>query len=145
MDLTQGQTIVIHLQTIVTQEQEQQEFVFDLQGQIIKIGDTLYIRYKEESMDEEAAIPVTIKILPDGSMQLIRAGEMRLRLKFSYKEKVESSYKTPYGMLFFSTFTHDLHISLTDQPTAGSIALTYDLFLAEQKVGEYKMALSFTA
>ncbi|MGX7328094.1 DUF1934 domain-containing protein [Enterococcus bulliens] len=139
----QGQAIAIHLETIVQQEGETQNFVFDLTGQLVKIGDTLYIRYKEET--EEGQIPVTIKLLPDGSLQLIRASEMRLRLKFEYKQTVESHYKTPYGMMFFSTFTHDMHVSLKDRPNAGEIALTYDLYLADQKAGEYQMKLSFTA
>lgn len=143
MENKQGQAIAIHLETIVQQEGETQNFVFDLDGQLVKIGDTLYIRYKEETA--EGQVPVTIKLLPDGSLQLIRASEMRLRLKFEYKEMIESHYKTPYGMMFFSTYTHDMHVSLKDQPTAGDIAIDYDLFLGEQKAGEYQMRLTFTA
>lgn len=139
----QGQAIAIHLETIVQQEGETQNFVFDLEGQLVKIGDTLYIRYQE--ITEEGEVPVTMKLAPDGSLQLIRASEMRLRLKFEYKQTVESHYKTPYGMMFFSTFTRDMHVSLKDRPTAGEIALDYDLFLGDQKAGEYQMRLTFTA
>ena len=39
--------------------------------------------------------PVTIKLVPDGHVQLIRAGEMRMRLKFGYKERLETAYRTP--------------------------------------------------
>ena len=72
MDLTQALPIAIHLETVTVQEGTRQDFVFDVAGQIVKIGDTLYIRYKEEATDSTEEIPVTIKILPDGSIQLIR-------------------------------------------------------------------------
>lgn len=145
MDLTQALPIAIHLETITVQEGTRQDFVLDVAGQIVKIGDTLYIRYKETATENMEEVPVTIKILPDGSLQLIRAGEMRLRLKFTYKETNESQYKAPFGMLAFSTYTHDLHVSLTDKPIAGAIALSYDLFMTDQKIGEYQLSLKFTA
>jgi len=144
VDLTQALPIAIHLETVTVQEDTRQDFVIDVDGQIVKIGDTLYIRYKEEATDATEEIPVTIKILPDGSIQLIRAGEMRLRLKFTYKERNESQYKAPFGMLFFSTYTHNLHVSLTDKPIAGAVSLLYDLYMAEQKIGEYSLSLTFT-
>lgn len=104
----------------------------------------LYIRYKELQEDGQE-IPVTMKISPDGSIQLIRSGEMRLRLKFVYREKTDTSYQTPYGVIFFSTYTQDLHFSLTDQPTAGKVSIEYDLFTGGEKVGNYKIALEFSA
>lgn len=144
MDLTKGVPVSIHLRTEVQQDNETQEFLFDLPGQVIKIGDTLYIRYKE-TQEEGEEIPVTMKLLPDGGIQLIRAGEMRLRLKFAYRENADTSYQTPYGVMFFSTYTHDLHFSLKDQPTSGKVSINYDLYTAEEKVGNYKLSLEFTA
>ncbi len=98
---------------------EVQDFYFDLKGQMVTIGDTLYIRYKEIQEETGDEIPVTIKLVPDGHVQLIRAGEMRMRLKFGYKERLETSYRTPYGMIQIATFTKELHVSLKDRPTAG--------------------------
>ncbi|KAF1303445.1 MULTISPECIES: DUF1934 domain-containing protein [Enterococcus] len=143
MDVTNGLPISIKLATKVRQKGEVQDFLFDLQGQMVRMGDTLYIRYKEVQDNEE--VPVTIKIMPDGAVQLTRAGEMRMRLKFVYREKMETSYKTPYGMMFFSTFTKDLHVSLKDRPTAGTVFVAYDLFMADEKIGEYQISLDFTA
>ncbi len=34
------------------QHGEQQDFYFDLKGQMVKIGDTLYIRYKESKREQ---------------------------------------------------------------------------------------------
>lgn len=144
MDLTQGVPISIQLKTEVKQEGEIKEFFFDLDGQIIKMGDTLYIRYKEEQEDGKE-VPVTIKVEPDGKIQLIRAGDLRMRLKFSYQEKTETTYRTPYGLFQISTFAHNVRFSLKDQPVSGSILIDYDLFSQAEKIGEYHLELEFTA
>ncbi|WP_122646519.1 DUF1934 domain-containing protein [Enterococcus mediterraneensis] len=143
MDITNGLPISIKLATKVRQHGETQDFIFDLQGQIVKMGDTLYIRYKE--VQEDGEVPVTIKLLPDGTVHLTRAGDMRMRLKFVYQEKMETSYKTPYGMMFFSTFTKNLHVSLKERPTAGSLYIDYDLYMMDERIGEYQISLDFTA
>ena len=120
-------------------------FYFDLKGQMVTIGDTLYIRYKEMQEETGDEIPVTIKLVPDGHVQLIRAGEMRMRLKFGYKERLETAYRTPYGMIQIATFTKELHVSLKDRPTAGKVRIDYDLFMGLEKIGEYYLTLDFTA
>jgi uncharacterized beta-barrel protein YwiB (DUF1934 family) len=144
VDLTKGIPVAIRLKTEVTQNNELQEFLFELSGQVVKMGDTLYIRYKEVQEDQ-SEVPVTMKLSPDGTIQLIRSGEMRLRLKFVYREKADTSYQTPYGVMFFSTYTNNLHFSLKDQPTSGKVSIDYDLFTAGDKFGEYKLSLEFTA
>jgi uncharacterized beta-barrel protein YwiB (DUF1934 family) len=144
VDLTKGIPVAIRLKTEVTQNNELQEFLFELSGQVVKMGDTLYIRYKEVQEDQ-SELPVTMKLSPDGTIQLIRSGEMRLRLKFVYREKADTSYQTPYGVMFFSTYTNNLHFSLKDQPTSGKVSIDYDLFTAGDKIGEYKLSLEFTA
>lgn len=145
MDLTAGVPVSIQLKTVVKQEEEQRDFYFDLEGQLVKMGDTLYIRYKEEPAEGGEAVPVTIKIEPDGKIQLIRAGELRMRLKFAYQEKLETSYRTPYGLFQISTFTHNLRFSLKDQPVSGTILVDYDLYSQSERVGEYHLELEFTA
>ena len=144
MDLSQGTDVSIQLKTIVNQENEKKEFFFDLIGQIVKIGDTLYIRYKEE-LEGERPTSVTIKVEPDGKIQLIRAGELRMRLKFAYQERLETTYKTPYGLFQITTFTKNLRFSLKDQPVSGTILIDYDLFSQNEKIGEYHLELEFTA
>lgn len=146
MDLSTGVPVSIQLKTIVQQGNEQKDFFFDLEGQLVKMGDTLYIRYKEELLeDTEPTPPVTIKIEPDGHVQLIRAGELRMRLRFGYQEKLDTSYRTPYGLLQISTFTHNLRVSLKDQPMSGKILVDYDLYSQTERIGEYHLELEFTA
>lgn len=144
MDLTQGTDVSIQLKTEVKQGGEKKDFFFDLTGQIVKIGDTLYIRYKEV-LEEGQETPVTIKVEPDGKIQLIRSGELRMRLKFGYRERLETTYRTPYGLFEITTFTHNLRFSLKDQPVSGSIVIDYDLYSQSERVGEYHLELEFTA
>jgi len=145
MDLSTGVPVSIQLKTIVQQGNEQKDFFFDLEGQLVKMGDTLYIRYKEELLEDTEPTPVTIKIEPDGHVQQIRAGELRMRLRFGYQEKLDTSYRTPYGLLQISTFTHNLRVSLKDQPMSGKILVDYDLYSQTERIGEYHLELEFTA
>ena len=145
MDLSTGVPVSIQLKTIVQQGNEQKDFFFDLEGQLVKMGDTLYIRYKEELLEDTEPTPVTIKIEPDGHVQLIRTGELRMRLRFGYQEKLDTSYRTPYGLLQISTFTHNLRVSLKDQPMSGKILVDYDLYSQTERIGEYHLELEFTA
>ena len=145
MDLSTGVPVSIQLKTIVQQGNEQKDFFFDLEGQLVKMGDTLYIRYKEELLEDTEPTPVTIKIEPDGHVQLIRASELRMRLRFGYQEKLDTSYRTPYGLLQISTFTHNLRVSLKDQPMSGKILVDYDLYSQTERIGEYHLELEFTA
>ena len=145
MDLSTGVPVSIQLKTIVQQGNEQKDFFFDLEGQLVKMGDTLYIRYKEELLEDTEPTPVTIKIEPDGHVQLIRAGELRMRLRFGYQEKLDTSYRTPYGLLQISTFTHNLRVSLKDQPMSCKILVDYDLYSQTERIGEYHLELEFTA
>ena len=130
MDLSTGVPVSIQLKTIVQQGNEQKDFFFDLEGQLVKMGDTLYIRYKEELLEDT---------------ELIRAGELRMRLRFGYQEKLDTSYRTPYGLLQISTFTHNLRVSLKDQPMSGKILVDYDLYSQTERIGEYHLELEFTA
>lgn len=144
MDLKKGLPVSIQLQTKIKQHKEVKDFFFDVTGQIVKIGDTFYIRYKEAAEDG-TEVPVTIKIYPDGKIQLTRGGEIRTRLKFSFHERVENSYRTPYGMFQIATYAHRLHFSLKDRPISGRVNVDYDLYSMNEKIGEYQFTLNFTA
>lgn len=144
MELKNGLPVSIKLATKVTQQQTTEDFYFELAGQLVTIGDTLYIRYQEVQEDGQK-IPVTIKIMPDGAVQLTRSGDMRMRLKFIYREMVNTSYNTPYGTMLFSTYTKNLRVSLKDRPASGEIVIEYDLYMADEQIGNYQINLDFTA
>lgn len=143
MDVKEGIPAKIKVQTKVTQNNETEDFVFDLPGQVIQMGDTLYIRYKEIQPDG-VEVPVTVKVTPDSQVQLIRSGESRMRMRFAYREKMETNYRTPYGMFVITTYAQHLHISLKDRPFSGNITIDYALYMKEEKVGDYQLVLEFT-
>lgn len=144
MDLKNGQAVQIHLTTQVEQDGQHANFVFDLPGQLVKLGSTLYLRYIEVAEDGTEQ-PVTIKHNADGGVQIMRGKDLRTRLQFVYQEAVASAYATPYGAVEVTTLTNALHFSLKDQPVSGSLNLAYDLFSGEQLMGHYRLALEFTA
>lgn len=145
MKKNKGIPVAIKLATQVIQNGAKEDFFFELEGQVIKMRDTLYIRYKETLVEGSEPIPVTVKIMPDGSVQLIRSQELRMRLTFIYRERVEGRYQTPYGTMQFETFTNDLRVSLKDQPISGTVAVDYDLHSGNEKIGSYQMRLDFSA
>ena len=146
MKVKNGTPIQIQLQTEVFQEGQKDEYFFDVLGQLVQVGSNLYLRYQEDAQDGSGdKIPVTIKIEADGTVQLIRAGAQRTRLKFNYQERNSSNYRTPYGMMEINTFTTNMRVSLKDQPLAGEISLDYELYAGIEKLGVYHLRLKFTA
>ena len=143
MNINEGIPAKIKVQTKVTQNNETEDFVFDLPGQVVKMGDTLYIRYKEIQQDGQE-VPVTVKVMPDSQVQLIRSGETRMRMRFAYREKMETSYKTPFGIFMITTYANEMHVSLKDRPFSGIITIDYSLLMKDEKVGDYQMVLEFT-
>ncbi|EST90555.1 hypothetical protein T233_00299 [Vagococcus lutrae LBD1] len=137
--------IMLTLRTEIYQHDELEEFFYEVEGQLVEIGGTLYLRYQEPEDKNKAATNVTIKLNPDGSVQLIRDGENRMRLRFSYQDKNDTDYLTPYGMLTISTMTHNLRVTLKDRPLSGTVAIDYDLMAGEEKLGVYHLRLKFTA
>ncbi|MHC5268174.1 YwiB family protein [Enterococcus sp. LJL98] len=145
MDLKKGMKVNIYLKTKIKQQETVEEFLFELVGQVVRVGNNLYIRYQEPQEDGVPEVPVTIKIAPDESVQLTRATEQRLRFQFRYEEITETMYPTPYGKMLFHVYTKHLHVSLKDSPIAGSIRVDYDLLMGNEKIGDYELYLKFSS
>ncbi|MEG2708560.1 MAG: DUF1934 domain-containing protein [Vagococcus sp.] len=137
--------VMIKLKTEVFQENEFKEFFLEEEGQIVRIGEVLYIRYNELLDGVDNKVSVTMKILADGSVQLIRAGEVRMKLKFDYQKYNETNYQTPFGNMIIRTFTNNIRVSLKDRPYSGQVTIDYDLYGGEEKIGVYHLELNFTA
>ncbi|MGO3732118.1 MAG: DUF1934 domain-containing protein [Vagococcus sp.] len=136
--------VLIQVQTKVHQNNEELDYLVEVEGQTVKIGDVLYIRYEEMMEGIDTPVPVTIKLMPDGVVQLIRSGEVRMKLMFEYQKKLETSYNTPYGMMTIATYTKDSDIRLKDNPFSGHVKIEYDLYGGEEKLGNYQLNVNFT-
>lgn len=148
MDISTGLPIAIHLETVVTQDGEATQHVFDEQGQLVQMGQTLYIRYKETSEDDHSLVPVTLKVEPDGDLKLTRgdaASGQRLHLRFSRNTRVIARYQTPYGEIPIETVTPRLDIRIKNRPVSGEIYVAYQLFAGRDHLGDYRLHLVFTA
>ncbi|MGX6979760.1 DUF1934 domain-containing protein [Vagococcus elongatus] len=140
--------IAIQLQTEIFQNGQLDEHFFDVPGQFVQIGDSLYLRYQEPVKREDGTqddINVTFKIESDGSVQLIRADEHRMRLRFSYQEENYTNYRTPFGMMQIRTITNNLRVTLKDRPASGNVIIDYELYAGQEKLGVYHLRLKFTA
>nr|WP_034526555.1 DUF1934 domain-containing protein [Secundilactobacillus oryzae] len=139
-----GVPAVIHLQTVTIQDGEQSDYVLDVEGRLVQIGETLYLRYQEMNEEEDSPATVTLKILPNGDVQLTRNGDNRSRLFFSDGKRVQAQYKTPYGLLAIDTVTPSLKLQFNDTPFGGSVSIDYFLYAGEELLSEHKIRLQFT-
>lgn len=142
MDLKKGMNVTIHLRTLIKQNNEEEEFLYELLGQVARVGDNLYIRY-QEPQENGVTYPVTLKIFPDGQVQLVRTAQTRTRFLFNQGQVTETRYQTPYGNIELGVKTKKLHFSLKDEPISGRIEVVYDLLMATETVGNYFFELVF--
>lgn len=147
MELKNGTPALIKVQTEIEQEGERKEFLFSVDGQMVRMGSSLYLRYKEPEMEENPSgkeeTYVTVKIEADGRVQIIRSGTQRMRLYFNDSHAHDVRYQTAYGDFPITVVTHDLRISLRDQPFSGEVNVKYDLTHRETQLGKYQLHLEF--
>lgn len=144
-DLSTSIPVGIHLETHTVQNGESSDYVIDVAGQIVQIGDTIYLRYAEpQESGEGADVPVTIKFMGDGDVSLTRRGENRVRLHFSAGKRVSAQYRTPYGIIPIETVTPQLKVGFTQRPFGGNAAIDYQLYAGQELLGNYEIRLQFT-
>lgn len=141
-EVKNGLPAEIKMETMYVQNGETHHHSFEETGRVVYMNSSYYIRFEE--VHDLEAIPVTLKINPDGIVQLIRRGEQTTRLVFNSDEDTESNYKTPAGIIPLLVTTHDLRVSYYDRPFAGRIWVDYSLSANQQKLGEYQIRLHFT-
>lgn len=144
-ELTTGIPVGIHLETHTIQDGNTSDYLLDVEGQMIQIGKTIYLRYKEpQSSDQQKSVTVTIKFLSDGDVSLTRSGENRLLIHLSAGKRVEANYRTPYGVVPIETVTPNLKVSFHDRPFGGQLTVDYLLYAGEKLLGSYEIRLRFT-
>lgn len=141
-ELTSGLPAEIVMETSNEQNGEVHRHAFEESGRIVYMNHSYYIRYEETS--EEETVPVTVKINPDGIVNLIRQGEQATRLTFDSEKPTQTQYKTPTGIMQIRIETNDLKVSYYDRPFAGRVSVNYELYLGEQQLGTYQIRLRFT-
>jgi uncharacterized beta-barrel protein YwiB (DUF1934 family) len=145
MDMTKGIPVRVQLETWVTQDGQAEHHQFDEAGQMVQIGDTIYVRYTEPTGDK---LPVTIKIKGDNQVGLTRGssdGTTHMHMDFMAEKEIQAQYRTPYGIIPVSTVTPRLDVLFTTEPLSGQVYLEYRLKANGEHLGDYRMRLLFTA
>jgi len=142
-ELKNGLPAEIKMETSYVQNGETHQHSFEENGRVVYMNNSYYIRFEEAH--ELETIPVTIKLNPDGIVQLIRRGvEQTTRLVFNSDLDTESNYRTPAGIIPLRVTTNDLRVSYYDRPFAGRVWVDYTLSANKQILGEYQIRLHFT-
>ncbi len=142
-NLRAGIPVQVHLETNIVQDDQSSSFVFDVSGQLVQIGESIYIRYNEDS-DDQGKVPVTIKIMPNGSVKLTRSASNRLQLIFIKGKRVAARYQTPYGPLDIQTVTPMMEVEIKNYPLRGRLDIDYLLYAGSDLLGKYNIRLQFT-
>lgn len=141
-ELKNGLPAEIKMETSYVQNGETHHHSFEEKGRVVYMNSSYYIRFEEAH--ELGTVPVTIKINPDGVVQLIRRGEQTTRFVFDSDQETESNYRTPAGIIPLTVTTDDIRVSYYDRPFAGRIWVDYSLSANQQKIGDYHIRLRFT-
>ncbi|MCK8625124.1 DUF1934 domain-containing protein [Apilactobacillus xinyiensis] len=142
MHRSRNQQVRISLKTQIEQNNEVNDFNFDVIGSIVQIEDSLYIRYNENN---DVTVPVTIKIPGnDQDVQLTRkAAGTHTKLFFNKNKVIPTKYETPYGKIDIRVFTSKLEF--TDKKEYGNLSIDYIISDHQDILGRYKIRLQFTA
>lgn len=140
--LTKGLPARVILETTIVQDDEVYKHSFDEMGRIVEMNDKYYIRFTEGKGAEK--VSTLIKLLPNGTMNLIRNGEHTTRLEFNDREYTYTNYATPAGTMQLRVETSKLNVVYNAQPFAGEVEVDYVLSVGENPLGTYQLRLRFT-
>ncbi|HIW71394.1 MAG TPA: DUF1934 domain-containing protein [Candidatus Levilactobacillus faecigallinarum] len=143
--LSAGVPVAIHLETHIKQDDDVSDYRLDVDGQLVQMGDNLYLRYLEPNQETHEQTPVTMKFTPNGGVHLTRNGDTELRLHFISGKRITARYRTPYGVMPIETVTPLLETNFQERPFSGHVKIDYLLYAGEELVGNYKIRLQFTA
>ncbi|MFE5322570.1 DUF1934 domain-containing protein [Paenibacillus sp. NPDC056579] len=107
-------------------------------GDLYRKGDHYYVRYDEADPEMKGTV-TTIKLEQD-RIRLVRSGTVRSELVFATGRECSGSYETPQGVLQLQTMTRSITSELIDG--LGIVDWTYDLLVAGEKTGEFRLRLT---
>jgi len=80
--------------------------------------------------------------LRDGTVTLIRSGELGANMTFERGQKHYSVYRTPYGHLTLGVVTHEVDYTFTEK--GGKISIDYDIEIEHAMTGSNSFRIKFT-
>lgn len=135
-----GQQVTLHLQTEVTQDGKTDHHQFKGEATFVKMAHSYYLRY-----EEEAGTMVTLKVTEEQQVTIMRKGQTETKLRFDLATAYPSEFLTPQGKFQLETTTQDISIFIDEMVPKGDIQVDYQLFMGEEKLGDYKLQLHFSS
>jgi len=139
--IDQKRTVKIHLSTVITNDEEKEEFELVLFGEYFEKGGSVYLKYTE--VQEEGTVRTIVKMSGEEAV-ILRNGAVKSRLVFDKNHPMSGSYDSPYGTLLLNTITRNMdRYTYSEKPLNGRLALTYDLFMQGKFLGIYSLTITF--
>lgn len=142
LPVEKGTVMEYRLETRIEQDGKQEIFVYEGQGQIVQMGEWLYLRYDENETQNK----VTIKLSRAGKMTIIRrqGEELLSRLSFDSKQTGSAQIPTQAGVLEIELETKKMLQNYKETPFSGLVEVVYTIGKDEQALGNYELSLQFT-
>ena len=140
--LSKGKPARVILETTIFQEEEVFQNGIDEMGRIVSMNNNYYLRFVEK--DGEQEVPTTIKISPEGNVNITRHADHRTHLRFNDEKDTYTNYLTPAGILKLRVETKRMDLTYQASPFAGEIEIDYLIHAHETVLGSYQIRLRFT-
>lgn len=137
----QGKKVKIKLvSTILPIGGERETFEMWLEGTVLEKGGHHYLRYEEVQTDD--TIRTVIKLAEQDTV-ILRNGAVKMRMPLNVEQSELGHYESMYGSMPIETKTHQLTIEKLANGV-GRFMTQYDLAVAGNSVGNYKLEIQFT-
>ena len=129
--------VSIQTKQVLKQHNEKEKFEFTTEG-TWQQRQSNFIRYVEQI--EDATVNVTIKV-DDGSVKLIRKGDMNMNLHFVEGQTTTTFYDISAGRIPLEVKTlRILHFVSGD---GGKLKIHYELYQDNEKMGSYQYEINY--
>lgn len=112
---------------------------FITEGRMQMNSDGYVLEYDETELTGEEGVTTKV-LLENGSVTLMRNGEIDTHMVFKENQVFESNVSTPFGMVRMNVFAHHVISRLSDK--SGSLDLEYEVSTDEMSTTN-KLNLSF--
>lgn len=133
--------VVIDLTSTVENGSEEETTHNRVKGDLLSKGQATYIRYNEQTEDEESVRNV-VKITEE-EMVILRNGPVSMNQRFREGQTTEGHYGTQFGNMHMETVTERMDMTKGLAQGAGKIILEYRLKLQGNKLGRVTLTFAF--
>lgn len=105
-------------------------------GKYYERNNKRYIRYEEQQEDMSGTVINIIKIGPEG-VEIVKKGLVGAQMVFREKEKINTCYETPYGIMMITIYTD--HVQYTVSEDLIEVNLAYNIEMNGEALSDAKV------